>query len=156
MNKFIALIGLSIFAGSLSAMAADAGSGAPTARLGGISINVSDLDKATAYYKLAGLLVDERRGEAPKRTQYMNIEVKNSTFRYPGLVLRETTEALNLGNAYNVIILLTSDPAAVCKRLADAKMPCTREGGAEGPSKIITAFAKDPDGHVVEFLQPKQ
>jgi hypothetical protein len=154
MNKFIALIALSICAGSFAAAAAD--QAAPTARLGGISINVSDLDKATAYYKLVGLVVDERRGQAPKRTQYMNIDVGTTTFKNPGLVLRETTDALDLGNAYNVIILLTSDPAAVCKKLADANMPCTREAGAEGPSKIITAFAKDPDGHVVEFLQPRQ
>ena len=152
MNKLIALIGLGILAGSCAAAAAEA----PTARVGGISINVSDLDKATAYYKLVGLVADERRGQAPKRQQYMNIDVGTTTFKYPGLVLRETTDALTLGNAYNVIILLTSDPAAICKKLADAKMPCTREAGAEGPSKIITAFAKDPDGHVVEFLQPKQ
>ena len=154
MNKLIALIGLSIFARSFAASAAD--QAAPVARLGGISINVSDLDKATAYYKLVGLIVDDRRGEAPKRTQYMNIDVGKTTFKYPGLVLRETKDPIVLGNAYNVIILLTADPAAICKKLADAKMPCTREATPEGPSKVIAAFAKDPDGHVVEFLQPKQ
>ena len=55
-----------------------------------------------------------------------------------------------------MIILLSDDPVAICKRLADAKMPCTREAGPEGPSKIVAGFAKDPDGHVVEFLQPKK
>ena len=104
---------------------------------------------------MVGLVADERRGQAPKRTQYMNIDVGTTTFKYPGLVLRETTEPMSPGNAYNVIILLSNDPAAICKKLGDAKMPCTREAGAEGPSKIVTAFAKDPDGHVVEFLQPK-
>ena len=154
MNKRTALTTIGIVAATFSASAAD--QAAPTARVGGVSINVSDLDKATDFYKLVGLVADERRGQASKRQQYMNIDVGTTTFKYPGLVLRETQDPLTLGNAYNVIILLTADPAAICKKLADAKMPCTREAGAEGPSKIITAFAKDPDGHVVEFLQPKQ
>ncbi len=85
MKKVVALIGLGI-ATVASASAADTQSAAAPTRLGGVSITVSDLDKATAFYKMIGLLEEQRRGEAPKRQQYMNNDASKSTFENPGLV----------------------------------------------------------------------
>ena len=56
-------------------------------------------------------------------------------------------------NAYVHVIFIVNDAKAVCQRLAEAKMPCDREPVSQGPSNTIAAFARDPDGHAVEFLQ---
>ena len=155
MNIRIAVIGLIIMALTFAAPAEDLNSSAVPARLGGISINVSDLDRATAYYKMIGLVAEDRHGEAPKRTQYMNINATKATFNYGGLVLHEdkSTTPYTAGDPNSLSIFLVADAKAVCQRLADAKMPCDREPRAEGPTKVIAARAHDPDGRSVEFIQ---
>ena len=151
MNMRIGMIGLCLVAGSIAATAAE-----PAAvRLGGVTLNVSDLDKATDFYKLIGVSVQDRRGEAPKRTQYLIMNVTKGDYSQGGIVLREEKEAPidRKGNAYRHVIFIVPDAKAICQKLAEAKMPCEREPVVQGPSKTIAAFASDPDGHTVEFLQ---
>jgi hypothetical protein len=150
MKTLTALIALGIATGSFAAAAAEK----PVAiRLEGISLNASDLAKTTAFYKMIGLEEGDLRGEAGKRTQYMNMNVTKNQFDKPGLVLRETKDPITLGNATNVLIFVVADAKGVCQKLADAKMPCDREPKVEGPNKSMAGFTKDPDGRTVEFLQ---
>ena len=152
MNMRNFLIGFSITAGAFAASAAEPQS---DTRLAGITFNVSDLDKATDYYKMIGLSVQDRRGNAPTRTQYMVLNVTKGDYSQPGLVLREEkSEPIDAKtNAYRHVIFIVKDAKAICQTLAAAKMPCDREPMSQGPSNTIAAFARDPDGHVVEFLQ---
>jgi catechol 2,3-dioxygenase-like lactoylglutathione lyase family enzyme len=124
----------------------------------GVSFLVADLEKSVAFYKLLGLEYVEQRREKPNRAVYLNMHPSEGRFRgSSGIALHESKPSgePSVGNLYNGTMIAVTDVRAVCKRLADAKMPCYREPTVTPHDRnAIIAFANDPDGRRVTIIQP--
>ncbi|MCV2894658.1 lactoylglutathione lyase [Lentibacter sp. XHP0401] len=61
----------------------------------------------------------------------------------------------DLGNAYGHIALETSDIYATSKVLKEGGAEFTREPGPMNHGTVEIAFLKDPDGYMIELVQPE-
>lgn len=64
-------------------------------------------------------------------------------------------EHYELGNAYGHIAIGVDDIYATCERVRQAGGKITREPGPVLGGKTVIAFAEDPDGYKIEFIENK-
>ena len=60
----------------------------------------------------------------------------------------------DLGNAYGHIAIGVDDAYAFCENLKKNGVDVVREPGPMKHGTTVIAFAKDPDGYMVELIQP--
>jgi catechol 2,3-dioxygenase-like lactoylglutathione lyase family enzyme len=132
---------------------------APIPRLdvvAGVALNVSDLERSVAFYKIIGLQDTIHLNDQGNRRVMFNVDQASAKFA-GSLLLYEIKikgQALDIGNGINRVLLIVSDLHDVCRRLDEAKMPCTTEPKViptDGNATI--ALGKDPDGYVLELIQ---
>jgi len=61
-------------------------------------------------------------------------------------------EKYEIGTAYGHIAIGVEDVYAVCERVRDKGGDIVREAGPMKGGTTVLAFAKDPDGYLIEFL----
>ena len=121
--------------------------------LGTAVFNTPDFDRARAYYDLLGFQEVDHRDDKPHRLVAFNVGASHGWFT-GGIALIETTEPFTLGNGSAWTIIVVKDVRAICKRLADAKTPCTREPTVPpGHDNALIGMATDPDGRTLELVQ---
>lgn len=64
-------------------------------------------------------------------------------------------ESYELGTAYGHIAIGTDDIYATCEAIRQAGGKITREPGPVLGGKTVIAFAEDPDGYKIEFIEKK-
>ncbi len=63
------------------------------------------------------------------------------------------TAAYDLGNAYGHIAIEVDDACAACERVKAKGGNVVREAGPMKHGSTVIAFAEDPDGYKIEFIQ---
>jgi len=120
-------------------------------------LRVKDLEKSIQFYTdLLGMNLIRRSdypggkftlafvGYGPEKTD----TVLELTFNW------ETTE-YDIGNAYGHIAIETNDIYAICEKIKRKGGTINREPGPMKHGSTIIAFATDPDGYKIEFIQKK-
>jgi hypothetical protein len=135
------------------AHAIDADIRAGRSEIAGVVLKVADLDKSVAYYKMIGLQHMGYLGEQPKRIAVFNVIQSRAKFM-GGLALYETNEPVDVNGGFVRAFLVAKDVVAICMQLAEVNMPCTSQPKVVSQDGNATvAFAKDPDGYVLELMQ---
>ncbi len=120
-------------------------------------LRVTDLQKSIDFY-----------------TQILNMKLirqsENSEYKYTlaflgygdesdSTVLELTynwdTHAYDLGNAYGHIAIETDDIYTTCDKMKAMGAEITREPGPVKGGTTVIAFAKDPDGYMIELINKK-
>lgn len=63
------------------------------------------------------------------------------------------TAAYDLGNAYGHIAIEVDDACVACERVKAKGGKVVREAGPMKHGSTVIAFAEDPDGYKIEFIQ---
>lgn len=119
-------------------------------------LRVGDLDKSLKFYtELLGMQLikklDFPEGEFTLAFVGYGPEEENTVIE---LTYNYGQSDYDLGNAYGHIALETSDIYATAKVLKDAGAEFTREPGPMRHGTTEIAFLKDPDGYMIELVQP--
>lgn len=118
-------------------------------------LRVTDLERSLHFYKQALGMRLLRRREYPEgrfTLAFVGFDDEQKT-----AVLELThnwdTSHYEMGNAFGHIALETSDIKAACQAVTDAGGKITRPPGAMKHGSTVIAFAEDPDGYQIEFLE---
>lgn len=134
----------------------------PMIGVGFAVLNVSDMEKSVAFYKLLGLtvtLTTVAHSSVPGTPENKNLPITlfqtAPGINAGGLQLVQHDGPVALGTAYNRLGIRVADALGICKRLAEARAPCVKEPN-EFQSNGVTmaiAWAKDPDGRLLELIE---
>jgi catechol 2,3-dioxygenase-like lactoylglutathione lyase family enzyme len=132
----------------------DAVSNAPLIRIGGVGLNVSDMQRSERFYTaIVGLKVAIRvPAEGPPKEIALSVsgDVAGGD---PFVVLADLGQPLKDGRTgFGRVIINTTDAAAVARRASDAGF-AARSFGQPGPDSRPVFFLIDPDGYQVELYQ---
>ena len=119
-------------------------------------LRVGDLEKSIKFYtELLGMQLikqlDFPDGEFTLAFVGYGPEEENTVIE---LTYNYGQSDYDIGNAYGHIALETSDIHATAKVLKDAGAEITREPGPMMHGTTEIAFLKDPDGYMIELVQP--
>lgn len=120
-------------------------------------IRVGDLDKSIAFYTEALGMELLRRKDYPggKFTlAFVGFGDEESTAVIE-LTHNWDTSSYDLGNGYGHIAIASDDIVGACDRVREYGGEVTREPGPMKHGTTVIAFAKDPDGYVIEFIEKK-
>lgn len=128
----------------------------PKLRIMHTMLRVGDLDKSLAFYtELLGMQLikklDFPEGEFTLAFVGYGPEESNTVIE---LTYNYRTTSYDIGHAYGHIALETTDIYATSRRLKDAGAVFTREPGPMKHGHTLIAFLKDPDGYMIELVQP--
>ncbi|MBS0418788.1 MAG: VOC family protein [Proteobacteria bacterium] len=150
----ICMIALAV--GACTAECTAAAEAEPASNIAGVVLNVTNLERSVSYYTALGLKSMRTRGTKPNRVVLFNVVLAEAKFQ-GGLALAESHDpaGVNLGNGFARMFLTVHNVRALCRQLAEMKLPCTREPKIvpEDGNSII-AIAKDPDGYTMELIEP--
>jgi catechol 2,3-dioxygenase-like lactoylglutathione lyase family enzyme len=133
----------------------------PAIEVGFAVLNVADLEKSVTYYEALGLTVTLKTvahsgvpGTPESKDVPMAIFQTARGVDSTGLHLVQHDGPVNLGTAYNRLGIRVVDVFGVCKALAAMGTPCLREPRVvAGGSGLAIAWARDPDGRLLELVQ---
>lgn len=134
----------------------------PAIEVGFAVVNVSDMARSVAFYKLLGLTVTLTAvahsgvpGTPESKDVPMTIFQTARGVNASGLHLVQHDGPVVLGNAYNRLGIRVADAVGVCKSLAAAGTPCLREPRVSRRNNMTFAvgWARDPDGRLLELVQ---
>jgi catechol 2,3-dioxygenase-like lactoylglutathione lyase family enzyme len=134
----------------------------PTIEVGFATLNVADMEKSVAFYKALGLTVtlttvahSSMPGAPENKDAPITIFQTARGVRSSGLHLVQHDGPVTLGTAYNRLGINVADVFVVCKSLGTLGNPCLREPRVlPGGSGLAIAWARDPDGRLLELVQP--
>ena len=118
-------------------------------------LRVGNLDKSLAFYtEVLGMRL-------LRRTDYPDGKFTLAFVGYEdeskGAVLELThnweTPSYDLGNAYGHIAIAVEDAYKACEEVKKRGGVVTREAGPMKFGGSVIAFAQDPDGYKIEFIQ---
>lgn len=128
----------------------------PNLRMMHTMLRVGDLDRSIAFYTdLLGMRLIKRHdfpeGEFTLAFVGYGPEEENTVIE---LTYNYGQSDYDLGNAYGHIALETSDIYATSEVLKKGGAEFTREPGPMKHGKTLIAFLRDPDGYMIELVQP--
>jgi len=118
-------------------------------------IRVGDLEKSIAFYTEALGMTLLRRQDYPggKFTLAFVGYGDEGSSAVIELTHNWETSEYDLGNGFGHIAIAAEDIAAACDRVREYGGEVTREPGPMKHGTTVIAFAKDPDGYAIEFIQ---
>jgi lactoylglutathione lyase len=124
-------------------------------RMGGVGLNVSDIDRSLKFYTDAvGLKVAFRLpGDGPIKEVALCVS-GNMASGEPFVVLTNNGQPPAPGHeTFGRVIINTPDSAALAARATRLGYSATQVGGGSGPNARPVYFLTDPDGYRVEVYQ---
>lgn len=120
-------------------------------------LRVGNLDASIDFYtKLLGMKLikklDFPEGEFTLAFVGYGPEEENTVIEF---TYNYGTSSYDLGNAYGHIALETSDIYATEAELKAGGAEIVRPAGPMKHGKTLIAFVKDPDGYLIELVQPE-
>ncbi len=118
-------------------------------------IRVGDLEKSIAFYTEALGMTLMRRHDYPEGKFTLAFvgyddEESNAVIE---LTHNWETSSYDLGNGFGHIALGTDDIVGACNRVRQYGGEVIREPGPMKHGTTVIAFAKDPDGYAIEFIE---
>ena len=120
-------------------------------------IRVGDLEKSIAFYTEALGMKLIRRHEYPEgkfTLAFVGYGDEDSSAVIE-LTHNWETSSYDLGSGFGHIALGTDDIVGASERVREYGGQVTREPGPMKHGTTVIAFAKDPDGYVIEFIERK-
>ncbi len=121
-------------------------------------LRVTDLQKSISFYtELMGMRLLRRKDypEGKFTLAFLGYGDESET-----TVLELThnwdTSSYELGNAYGHIAIEVDDVYAACDSIKTRGGQVVRDAGPMKGGSSILAFVKDPDGYMIELLDPKR
>jgi len=118
-------------------------------------IRVGDLDRSIAFYTEALGMELFRKQEYPGgrfTLAFLGYGDEESSAAVE-LTYNWDTDAYDLGNGFGHIAIGTEDINGACERVREYGGEVTREPGPMKHGTTVIAFAKDPDGYAIEFIE---
>ena len=118
-------------------------------------IRVGDLDKSIAFYTEALGMELFRKHDFPGgrfTLAFLGYGDEESSAAIE-LTYNWDTDAYDLGNGFGHIAIGSDDIHGACERVREYGGEVTREPGPMKHGTTVIAFAKDPDGYVIEFIE---
>jgi lactoylglutathione lyase len=118
-------------------------------------LNVADMDRALGFYcGLLGMRVQaDRSGQRPgRRNLFLGYGPEQETTLLE-LCSEAGRTAYDKGEGFGHVAIAVDDVAAVCRELAAAGVAVEREA-KRALSGALIALVRDPDGYLVELIQP--
>jgi lactoylglutathione lyase len=113
-----------------------------------VCLNVADLDESTAFYEQFGFEESWSFADGGTENRYLaadnGVEIQLSS--------TEGETAFETGTAWDHLALGVDDVDATFERIDHHGV--VQEPGANRAAGSYTAFVEDPDGHVVELVEP--
>jgi len=118
-------------------------------------IRVGDLERSIAFYTEALGMTLMRRHDYPEGRFTLAFVGygDEQTSAVIELTHNWDTESYDLGNGFGHIAIGTDDIVGACDRVREYGGEVTREPGPMKPGTTVIAFARDPDGYVIEFIE---
>jgi len=120
-------------------------------------IRVGDLEKSIAFYTEALGMTLIRRHDYPEgkfTLAFLGYGDEASTAVIE-LTHNWDTASYDLGNGFGHIAIGSEDIVGACDRVREYGGEVTREPGPMKHGSTVIAFAKDPDGYAIEFIERK-
>jgi lactoylglutathione lyase len=118
-------------------------------------IRVGNLDRSIAFYTDVLGMKLLRRKDYPEG-RFTNVFVGFGDEREHAvleLTYNWDTDRYDLGTGYGHVAVEVDDAAAACSRVRERGGKVTREAGPMKHGTTVIAFAEDPDGYKIEFIQ---
>ena len=118
-------------------------------------LRVGDLDKSLAFYTEVLNMKLLRRKDYPDGRFTLAFVGYGSEDETAVLELTHNwdTDGYDLGSAYGHIAIEVDDAYAACEKVKAKGGRVTREAGPMMHGTTVIAFAEDPDGYKIEFIQ---
>jgi lactoylglutathione lyase len=123
-------------------------------QLGGVAVNVADLDRSVAFYEAAFGLVEQARIPLPTMTEVIVGPPEGATGSSVMLVQQhDGTGPPDPSAVVEKLYFVTSDAGALYERAvaAGAAPMAPPERSAAFP--VTVAFVRDPDGYKIELVE---
>jgi len=118
-------------------------------------VRVGDLEKSIAFYTEALGMTLMRRHDYPEGRFTLAFVGYGDEASTAVIELTQNWDAssYDLGNGFGHIALGTDDIHGACDRVREYGGEVTREPGPMKHGTTVIAFAKDPDGYSIEFIE---
>jgi len=121
-------------------------------------IRVGDLEKSVSFYtEVLGMKLlrkkDYEEGKFTLAFLGFGDESEHSAIE---LTHNWDTSSYEMGSAFGHIAIEVEDVYAACEKIRERGGEVTRPAGPMKHGKSILAFVKDPDGYMIELLEPKR
>ncbi len=120
-------------------------------------IRVGDLEKSISFYTEALGMELFRRHDYPEgrfTLVFLGYGDEGSSAVIE-LTHNWDTASYDLGNGFGHIAIGSDDIVGACDRVREYGGEVTREPGPMKHGTTVIAFAKDPDGYAIEFIEKK-
>ena len=118
-------------------------------------LRVGDLDRSVAFYTNALGMKELRRREYPDgkfTLAFLGYQSEADTVELE-LTYNWGVDKYELGDAYGHIAIEVDSAAGICERVRKNGGEIVKEPFSLRPGGRPLAFAKDPDGYFIEFIQ---
>lgn len=120
-------------------------------------LRVTDLQKSISFYtEVLGMKLLRRKdfpdGKFTLAFLGYGNEAENTVLE---LTHNWETDSYDMGNAYGHIAIEVADVYAACERIKIKGGQIVREAGPMNHGSTVLAFARDPDGYMIELLGQK-
>jgi len=120
-------------------------------------LRVTDLQKSISFYtEVLGMKLLRRKdfpdGKFTLAFLGYGNEAENTVLE---LTHNWETDSYDMGNAYGHIAIEVEDVYAACERIKVKGGQIVREAGPMNHGSTVLAFARDPDGYMIELLGQK-
>ena len=121
-------------------------------------LRVGNLDKSIEFYtEILGMkLLRKTEYPAGKFTLAFLGYADEASSTVLELTHNWNSDSYDLGSGYGHIAIEVDDAYQICEDIKNKDGKITREAGPMKHGSTIIAFAEDPDGYKIEFIQQKQ
>ncbi len=121
-------------------------------------LRVGNLDKSIEFYtEILGMkLLRQKDYPAGQFTLAFLGYADETSSTVLELTYNWNSDSYNVGTGYGHIAIEVDDAYQICEDIKNKDGKITREAGPMKHGSTIIAFAEDPDGYKIEFIQKKQ